>query len=448
MENQRYTDLVKCIISSKQGLNPSKPVHLFGAGHPIIFPLAVALGCDLFDSSAYVKYAQDRRMIFSDGTEKLDDLKELPCCCPVCSEYSISELKKLSSKDITFELAKHNLYISFAEIKKIRTAILEGNLWELVERRASSNPYLLTALKELTKKDYKDWLEKFEPVSKKKALFYTGNHTIHRPIIYRIHNRLIDRFRTITKNIVIIPEVQKPFSRYYDTKIPYKKNIDFVVNSHIGPIPLCLDEMYPFAQSVFPDNLDIETEDELRKVFDEFTKNKKIIFWDGKGILKELSKYSNRKTTDIDIRRISAVLDMQFGCDTSGILIDGDVKIIKSRKTGKIRNIFCNGQHILSMRASDGLFTLKLDGGYKLKKLKYPKLRVVVEDDAVSFIKDGKSVFAKFVKDCDPELRPLDECIIVDRKDNLLAVGRCLMIREEMLSFNYGIAVKTRESIG
>ncbi|GAI07060.1 unnamed protein product, partial [marine sediment metagenome] len=48
MENQRYTDLVRCILSSKQGLDPSKPVHLFGAGHPLIFPLAVALGCDFF----------------------------------------------------------------------------------------------------------------------------------------------------------------------------------------------------------------------------------------------------------------------------------------------------------------------------------------------------------------------------------------------------------------
>jgi SAM-dependent methyltransferase len=34
------------IISSKKGLDPSKPVHLFGAGHPLVFPLAVALGCD------------------------------------------------------------------------------------------------------------------------------------------------------------------------------------------------------------------------------------------------------------------------------------------------------------------------------------------------------------------------------------------------------------------
>jgi len=74
-------------------------------------------------------------------------------------------------------------------------------------------------------------------------------------------------------------------------------------------------------------------------------------------------------------------------------------------------------------------------------------LRAVVDKDAVPFVKDGKSIFAKFVKDCDPNLRPFDECLIVDEKDNLLAVGRCLMNRLEMLSFDYGMAVKSREHI-
>ena len=180
MEGQRYSDLVRSIIYSKKGLNPSKPVHLFGAGHPLIFPLAVALGCDFFDSSSYVKYAKDGRLIFPWGTEKLEDLTELPCNCPVCSNYSISELKKLDNRNRVLEIAKHNLYVCFAELKNIRSAISNGNLWELVERRASSNPYLLEALNELKRAENKRWLEYYEPISKNKAMFYTGSHTIHR----------------------------------------------------------------------------------------------------------------------------------------------------------------------------------------------------------------------------------------------------------------------------
>jgi len=451
MENQRYTDLVRCILSAKRGLDPSKPVHLFGAGHPLVFPLAVALGCDFFDSSAYAKYADDGRMILPEGTEKLEDLEELPCCCPVCTKFTASELKKMEKNEVILQLAKHNLYVSFAEIKKIRSAIVEGNLWELVERRAGSNPYLLDALRELRKKENKEWLERFEPTSKNKALFYTGNHTIHRPLIHRCHKRLLNRYEPSFDTIVVFPEGKKPYSRYYSEKIKKilgKRNVSLLVNSYLGPVPIELDEMYPFAQSVFPEIIDKETTGEVGRIFSEFTKNRKIIFWRGSKTLQELSESKDKKREDVDLRRISAVVDMQFGKGASKALLNGNVEIVKSKNTDKIRNVHVDGRHILSMRAEDGLFTLKIDGAQLLRRFfKYPKLRVTVKEDAVPFIKEGKSAFAKFVVDCDPNLRPFDECLIVDEKDNLLAVGRTLLNRDEMISFEYGMAVKTREAI-
>ncbi len=448
MENQRYSDLVKCIISSKRGLDPSKPVHLFGAGHPLIFPLAVALGCDFFDSSAYAKYANDGRIIFPWGTEKLDDLNELPCCCPICTKNNVSELKKMKKSELILQLAKHNLYVSFTELKKIRTAIVEGHLWELVERRASSNPYLLYALKELKKNKNKIWLEKFEPISKKKALFYTGNHTIHRPIVYRMHKRLLKNYNFLFDTTIVLPEGNKPYSTYYANlikKIRKKRNVNIIVHSHLGPVPIELDEMYPFAQSVFPQAIDKETSNVLKKIFNEFFKGEKIILWkEGKSHLPTTGIRKNR--LDLDLNRISAVSDIQFGKDASKTLFNASIRIVKSKKTGKIRNIYREGNHILSMRASDGMFTLKIEGAKLLHNFfKYPKLRVVVKEDAVPFIKERKSVFAKFVTDCDPALIPLDECLIVDKKDTLLAVGRCLLNKNEMISFNYGVAAKTRE---
>jgi len=219
MENQRYSDLVRCIIYSKKGLNPSKPVHLFGAGHPIIFPLAVALGCDFFDSSAYAKYANNERFLLPWGTERLDSLNELPCSCPICSKYTVTEIKKMDKKNKTNVIAKHNLYVTFAEIKKIRNAIVNGNLWELVEIRANSNPYLIEALYELRKKENKEFLEQFEPTSRKKALFYTGCHTIHRPELYRIQKHLFERYTEPYDKTIIFPDGSKPYSIFYSEKI-------------------------------------------------------------------------------------------------------------------------------------------------------------------------------------------------------------------------------------
>jgi 7-cyano-7-deazaguanine tRNA-ribosyltransferase len=236
---------------------------------------------------------------------------------------------------------------------------------------------------------------------------------------------------------------------YYQHKmqtILKKKNVNFVVHSYLGPVPVELDEMYPLAQSLFPRCIDKETEDYIQQVVDKFLKGSTVIRWT-KGLSIKPRK-SRPEKIDLDLRRISAVADMQFGTGAAQALFNGEVTVIKSKQTGKIRNIICDKAHVVSMRAEDGLFTLKLDGGRRLhSKFKYPFLRVVVRDDAVSFIREGKSVFAKFVKDCDENLRPFDECLIVDEHDSLLAVGRTVLNRDEMLAFRHGMAVKTRESI-
>ncbi|MBU2565317.1 MAG: tRNA-guanine(15) transglycosylase, partial [Candidatus Thermoplasmatota archaeon] len=65
-------------------------------------------------------------------------------------------------------------------------------------------------------------------------------------------------------------------------------------------------------------------------------------------------------------------------------------------------------------------------------------------DDAVPFIREGKNVFSKFVVECDTEIRPKDEVLIVDKKDALIGIGRAIMNRDEMLSFKKGIGVKVR----
>jgi len=72
-----------------------RAVHLFGAGHPMMFALAVAMGCDLFDSAAYALYARDDRYPTVRGTRQLADLEYLPCSCAICTEYSPDELRAL-----------------------------------------------------------------------------------------------------------------------------------------------------------------------------------------------------------------------------------------------------------------------------------------------------------------------------------------------------------------
>ncbi|MFH1014028.1 MAG: tRNA guanosine(15) transglycosylase TgtA [Thermoplasmatota archaeon] len=451
MEQQRYLDLTRVILASKKGLPVERPVHLFGAGHPLIFPLAVALGCDMFDSSAYIKYALEDRMIFPGGTSHLQNLEEIPCCCPVCSSYTASELKQVEKTKRIRLLAEHNLYVSFEEIRKIRNAISEGILWELVEQKATENPLLHDAMVELKRPMNNQWLEQFEPMVKNRALFYTGHHTVYRPDVSRMYDRLLQWYQPSSDVVVLLPESVKPYHVSYEGVILDLLSVcadaEVVVDSVMGPVPIAVDEVYPFAQSVFPLNVDKDTKQVARKRLSLFLKGKKMIRWKGKSTLKGLEKYSH----DIlpisqDERRIHAVATMQFGPHAANTLFDGTLRIVKSKNTGKIRNVYCNDEHVVSMRASDGLFTLKRAGAIRLHKcFSSPRFRVIVEADAASFVKQGKSVFAKFVHDADSSLRPFDECIIVDRNDEFLSVGRCLLNRLEMLSFRSGQAVKTRE---
>ncbi|MFQ6072999.1 MAG: tRNA guanosine(15) transglycosylase TgtA, partial [Methanosarcinales archaeon] len=149
LEDYRYKNLVDVIVHSKIGLPPSAPVHLFGAGHPMMFALCVALGCDLFDSAAYALYARDGRYLTPYGTYHLKDLKYLPCNCPICSKYSAEDLKAMEKEKKEELLARHNLYATFMEIKLVKQSIKEGSLWELVERRCRAHPKLLGGLKQL-----------------------------------------------------------------------------------------------------------------------------------------------------------------------------------------------------------------------------------------------------------------------------------------------------------
>ena len=79
MESYQYRLLAQMIVAAKRNMPHSIPLHLFGAGHPLTIPLAVALGCDTFDSASYILYARQNRYITDDGTRDLDEISVFPC---------------------------------------------------------------------------------------------------------------------------------------------------------------------------------------------------------------------------------------------------------------------------------------------------------------------------------------------------------------------------------
>jgi 7-cyano-7-deazaguanine tRNA-ribosyltransferase len=233
MEAYRYRDLASVIVSSKKGLGPGFPVHLFGCGHPAVFALAAALGCDLFDSAAYALYARDGRYLTTEGTWRLEDLKHLPCSCEVCRRYSPEEL--MEQKDKVRLLAVHNLNLSFQEIRQIKQHIWEGTLWELLEIRSRSHPKMIDAFRSL--KEHVDWIERLDR-SSKSTLFYMGPESACRPEVLRYASRVE---RIALSGNVLITDMTKRDSGPEDLGFDHL----LIFKPPFGPCPIELLETYP-----------------------------------------------------------------------------------------------------------------------------------------------------------------------------------------------------------
>ncbi len=260
MEGYKFSTVLAMVITAKNIIGPAHPLHLFGAGHPMFFPFMVAVGVDLFDSAAYALYAQDDRYITSSGTFRLNELKELPCNCPVCSKISVEELKTMEKNERRRFLMMHNLYVSLSEIRRIRQHITEGTLWELCEERSHAHPSLFRAMKLLVK-SYK-YLEKCDPITKSTihGLFFYNNATALRPQTYRHLSRVISNYSPdypIKLMVLLPPIIAKPYIRSSTIKniLQLIDNSKYANSTCIailgGPFiftPIELSEIYPLSQ--------------------------------------------------------------------------------------------------------------------------------------------------------------------------------------------------------
>jgi len=235
LNDYRFADLVDVVVAAKRGLGGAAPVHLFGAGHPMMFALAAVLGCDLFDSAAYAIYARDDRYLTVRGTQHLEELEYAGCPCPVCTEHGADGLRALDGDDRERTLARHNLYVSFAEMRRVRQALRRGTLLELVDARARGHPAMLDGYRALL--DRADWLERFDAVSKD-AFFHLSPECARRPEVRRHHDRLA---RLDVPDRLLLTEGNPPASSDGVYGAVWRLRPDF------GPAPRALGESYPLT---------------------------------------------------------------------------------------------------------------------------------------------------------------------------------------------------------
>ncbi|NIR86513.1 tRNA guanosine(15) transglycosylase TgtA [Candidatus Bathyarchaeota archaeon] len=271
MEQYLFVVLADMILTAKKNLPLERPLHLFGAGHPFMFALAIALGCDLFDSAAYAIYARKERYMTEYGTTRLDELEYFPCSCPACNKNDPQSVRAMPKIEKQKMLAKHNLHASFSELRRIKQTIIEGRLWEHLELRAHGHPALFKALKNLKK--HADYLEKQSPVTKKSGLFFFSSLGLIRPEVVRHKDRLFGRYSPPKEAevLVLLPQTQtKPFHKSREQRRALRRVGqelgDRMRRVHVctyaapfGVTPRELDEVYPLSQYEIATPLDDKT---------------------------------------------------------------------------------------------------------------------------------------------------------------------------------------------
>jgi 7-cyano-7-deazaguanine tRNA-ribosyltransferase len=475
MERYRYAEIVQSVLSSKAHLPPNRPIHLFGCGHPMFFAQAAFLGCDLFDSASYAKFAKAGRMMLPSGTVHLDQITENPCSCPVCSAHSAEDLKSLPREKRDLELMRHNLFVAAAEMRLVRQAITENKLFELVAQRARNHPSLLDALQATM--GYSEVIARNDMIGKTSSIFYTGPETLKRPEVVTFHQRIIDRYPyTHTEDLVVVPDdARRPF---YDTSHTIIQTVRktsptqalLLFLTPMGVVPWELEHVHPAQQCIFPDLLHQEVlrtaRSKLSDILD-LVEYHRLLWFEKPTSLDSLDNMEDLEVTkaesasklieliptetepreDWNRRKLRAVLAFQWGREAASLADLDGLNFDISRATGKIRHVREDEDLLFTMVPTTGLLTPTFTGGERLLKTGLDKRYIVIIDDEVSeFVEDGKSALAKFVKESSSNLRAGEEVLVTDQQNCLLGVGRAILTGKEMLGFDRGVAVNIRHS--
>ena len=411
LEQYRYAELVDIIINSKLNSDFSKPIHLFGGGHPMFMGMAVLLGVDMFDSASYVKYAKDDRMLYPEGTRDLKDVMELPYWSPIRGRFTAEELRKEPAESRKSLIAEHNLAAIYMELSEIRERIHEQTLWQYVEARSRSHPALFEAFKRILL--YSGKIEKYVELYRKPPFMAFDDLSMMSPYASRVRNikgsgEYVDATAYYSHGMGLSEKFIKEI--YEKTQDKYS-----IMWGDIE-IPVELEESYPVQQSIFAKNM-----------------------------LNSPKKYLNRGESTLrnyNLEKIRFLADYQFGAGSGKKLFPDSCQIMVSRSTGRIRTIEDAGKILATMRVHDGYLALTMEGGGRImKNSPGMKNRVMVTDESATFNAQGKSVFFNFILNCDMDIIPYNEVLVIDPSNNLVAVGKALTSGIEMKQYRKGVAV-------
>lgn len=448
LEGYDYLTVTKMMWEAKRNLPFDRPIHLFGAGHPMLFALSVYMGMDLFDSAAYMLFAKAGRYMTVYGTFHLSELDYFPCACKFCSGHTPKEVVTWSEEDKTSFLAFHNLAVSFEELNVVRQALKEGRLWNLVLQRSATHPKLAEAVRFLTQESLTTELEQYCSISYPKARFYSHPWSTFDPLLTRYRRRLMSRYLVLRDELVIT----SPHSSQKVSRFAQKLTVDPV----FGLVPDEWKNLYPVVQNL---SYDMPISAESRSFIQQWVRWAKTQFQHvyalGSSLeYLDLTPWSTVKSEEgntsplEDQEVILSLLKYQYAVPDQALKQLLPLKVLKARKSQRLKEFSREGERWATIRASD-MYIVPAEplARWLAKHLPAASMTVRVDDEAEEFVRNGKTVFNRFVTYVDPELRPGDEALVRNENNELLGWGQLLAPSAEVFQYKRGMAVRTRKGI-
>lgn len=441
LESYSYADLISAINSVKMNADFSKPVHLFGGGHPMFLALSVLAGVDMFDSASYIKYARDDRVLLQDRTIDLSGMERIPPWSPLADRYTLRELRDLENEERTKALATHNLFAIFSEIAEIKQRIAEQTLRRFVKEKVRSHPYMMDAyLRFLAFRN----VIRFEQYSRKAPFYYSDLEDRKDPIYSRLRSFCLKEIADKDEQIIVVDDslVTPVMSLESDLVDAYENSTAIFVKNWNGiPVPMEMWDTYPIQQSI--SSVSGRRTNILATL-------KRVLPTRSITVMKDPSAHKmhegNRR---FDLEKIRMIARYQFSTENSSLIFPDGCSIRTSRRTDRIRTVSYQGDLIATLRASDGFLTFT-SAGAKLLESAMPgiKCRVMVSDESKEFNLQGKNVFFKFIVKSDKDIVPGNDTLVVDSSGTLIAIGKSTVSGREMKYFRRGVAIEVRSGLG
>ncbi|NHJ84844.1 MAG: hypothetical protein FK734_05245 [Asgard group archaeon] len=488
-----FREAVDFLATVKTTLPIDTIVYLLSPVPHIYFPILSYLGIDVF-SSSYTSYASKQSVFLTDNSAfKIEELDEQICFCEACNK--LGSVKDYNEKENQEYLEKHNSWVIKKQIREIRNAIKSDNLRSYVEQHLQTQVFNAGVLRLLDKYWSSEliartptWLD----ISIKSITSY--GHT--RPEIKAFQKWVLERYKIKDdkKAIVIFPcSARKPYSsskshmKYHEIidSIDYKKRgyiQELILTSPLGVIPRELELAFPAAHYDIPVTGDWDFEEKeiatnqlvgvlskitledvnvIAHVHDEYVelceaaekKLKKNFIYTSKEEKttsnKSLNQLKNELTNilkskpdrsfNYDTERLQAIANYQFGLPIGEVMFNDSYQI-KGRPPQPYM-ILQKKERLGVIHPSTGHMTLSMKTAKTLVENK--KYYITFEGEKL----EGSTLFAVGVVDADPEIRPTDAIVIVDKQNNLLGIGQAILSGKDILQLKNGPVAKIKQKV-